>query len=128
MAYPKELLYTQDHEWIKLSEDGKTALIGITDFAQDQLGDIVYIGLPEIEDEVSAEDSVADIESVKSVSDIFSPVTGVVSRINEQLEEAPELVNADSYSAWLFEVSEITEVQENTLSAEEYEKLVAEEA
>ncbi|MBP1041836.1 glycine cleavage system protein GcvH [Vagococcus sp. BWB3-3] len=128
MAYPKELLYTEDHEWIKLSEDGKTALIGITDFAQDQLGDIVYIGLPEIEDEVSAEDSVADIESVKSVSDIFSPVTGVVSRINEQLEEAPELVNADSYSAWLFEVSEITEVQENTLSAEEYEKLVAEEA
>ncbi len=128
MAYPTELLYTEDHEWIKLSEDGKTALIGITDFAQDQLGDIVYIGLPEIADEVSAEDSVADIESVKSVSDIFSPVTGVVSRINEQLEEAPELVNADSYSAWLFEVDEVTEVQENTLSAEEYEKLVAEEA
>lgn len=128
MAYPKELRYTDDHEWIKLSEDGKTALIGITEFAQDQLGDIVYIGLPEVDDEVSAEESVADIESVKSVSDIFSPVTGVVSRINEALEEAPELVNADSYSAWLFEVGNVTEVQEATLSAEEYEKLVAEEA
>ncbi|WP_314067387.1 glycine cleavage system protein GcvH [uncultured Vagococcus sp.] len=128
MAYPTELLYTEDHEWIKLSEDGKTALIGITEFAQDQLGDIVYIGLPEVDDEVSAEDSVADIESVKSVSDIFSPVSGVVSRINEELEDAPELVNADSYSAWLFEVGSVTEVQENTLSADEYEKLVAEEA
>lgn len=128
MAYPTELLYTEDHEWIKLSEDGKTALIGITEFAQDQLGDIVYIGLPEVDDEVSAEDSVADIESVKSVSDIFSPVSGVVSRINEELEDAPELVNADSYSAWLFEVGSVTEVQENTFSADEYEKLVAEEA
>lgn len=128
MTYPKELIYTEDHEWIKLSEDGKTALIGITEFAQDQLGDIVYIGLPEVDDEVSAEESVADIESVKSVSDIFTPVTGVISRINEDLEEGPELVNADPYGAWLFEVGNVTEVQENTLSADEYEKLVAEEA
>lgn len=128
MAYPNELLYTEDHEWIKLSEDGKTALIGITEFAQDQLGDIVYIGLPEVADEVSAEDSVADIESVKSVSDIFTPVSGVISRVNEALEEAPESVNANPYEAWLFEVGDVTEVQENTLSAEEYQKFVAEEA
>ena len=128
MAYPKELLYTEDHEWIKLSEDGQTALIGITEFAQEQLGDIVYIGLPDVGDEVTAEESIADIESVKSVSDIFTPVTGVIARINEALDDGPELVNADPYGAWLFEVGSVSEVQENTLSADEYEKLVAEEA
>lgn len=127
MTFPAELIYTEDHEWVKLSEDGKTALVGITEFAQDQLGDIVFIGLPEVGDEVSAEDSVADIESVKSVSDIFSPATGVISKINEDLEDGPELVNSDPYGAWLFEVNEITEMMENTLSAEEYAQLVKEE-
>ena len=127
MSFPTELLYTSEHEWFKLSEDGKTALIGITEFAQEQLGDIVFVGLPEVGDQVTAEDSVADIESVKSVSDIFTPVTGTISRINEELEEGPELVNADPYGAWLFEVSEITDVQIDTLNAAEYEKLVAEE-
>lgn len=127
MTFPKELTYTADHEWIKFSDEGKTALIGITEFAQSQLGDIVYIGLPEVDETVSAEDSIADIESVKSVSDIFTPVSGTVSKINEELEESPELVNSDPYGAWLFEISDITEVQAETLTAAEYEKLVAEE-
>ncbi len=127
MSFPAELLYTEDHEWVKLSEDGKTALIGITEFAQEQLGDIVFIGLPEVGDEVSIEDSVADIESVKSVSDIFTPVSGIISKINEELEDGPELVNADPYGAWLFEVNQITAVTENTLSPAEYTELVKEE-
>lgn len=127
MSFPAELIYTEEHEWIKYDEEAKTALVGVTEFAQSELGDIVYIGLPEVGAEVNAEDSIAEIESVKSVSDIFTPVTGIISRVNEELEDGPELVNADPYGAWLFEIKDVSEIQENTLTGVEYEALVKEE-
>ena len=127
MAFPVELMYTEEHEWVKLAADGKTALVGISEFAQSELGDIVFIGLPEVGSEVTISEAVAEIESVKSVSDIFSPVTGVISQVNADLEDGPELINADPYGAWLFEVSNISAVQENMLTAAEYETLVKEE-
>lgn len=126
MEYPKELLYSKSHEWVKLIEDDK-ALIGITDFAQDQLGDIVFVNLPEVDDEVLIDESFADVESVKAVSDIYSPVNGTITKINEELIDAPELINENAYEAWLIEVSNISEKCE-LLTAEEYEAFVAEEA
>lgn len=128
MNVPEKLFYTEEHEWVAFSEDKKVATVGITDFAQDQLGDIVFVGLPEIGDVVNTGDSLADIESVKSVSDIYSPVSGKVVEVNEALLDQPELVNEAPYDQWLFKIEEVSDIQENLLRKEAYENLIAEEA
>lgn len=128
MNVPEKLFYTEEHEWVAFSEDKKVATVGITDFAQDQLGDIVFVGLPEIGDVVNMGDSLADIESVKSVSDIYAPVSGKVVEVNEALLDQPELVNEAPYDQWLFKIEEVSDIQENLLQKEAYENLMAEEA
>ena len=128
MNVPEKLFYTEEHEWVAFSEDKKVATVGITDFAQDQLGDIVFVGLPEIGDVVNTGDSLADMESVKSVSDIYSPVSGKVVEVNEALLDQPELVNEAPYDQWLFKIEEVSDIQENLLQKEAYENLIAEEA
>lgn len=123
---PAELKYSASHEWIK-EEDG-VFVIGLTDYAQSALGDIVFINLPEEGDEVTAGESFADVESVKAVSDVFSPVTGAVCAVNEALLDDPAQVNEDPYGAWLVKVENVTATEE-LLDAEGYAAVVeAEEA
>lgn len=117
MNTPKELLYTKSHEWVKL--EGDVAVIGLTDFAQDQLGDLVFVNLPEAGETMEAGAVFADVESVKAVSDVYSPVSGTVEEINEELLDAPEKINEDPYGAWLVKVKDVTE-KEELLSAEAY--------
>ena len=125
MNTPKELLYTKSHEWVLFTEDG-CARIGLTDYAQSSLGDLVFVNLPQEGDNLTKEEAFADVESVKAVSDVFSPVTGVVSKVNEALMDAPEMINQSPYEAWLIEASDISE-KEELLSADDYEKVVAQE-
>ena len=125
MNFPKELKYTRTHEWIRF--DGDSAYIGITDFAQDQLGDLVFVNLPEEGDDVLAGEPFADVESVKAVSDVNSPVTGVVEEVNEDLADAPEKMNEDPYEAWFVKVGEIS-AQVELLDAKEYEAFAESEA
>lgn len=123
---PAELKYSASHEWIK-EEDG-IFVIGLTDYAQSALGDIVFINLPEEGDEVTAGESFSDVESVKAVSDVFSPVTGTVCAVNEELLDDPAQVNEDPYGAWLIKVENVT-ATEDLLDAEGYAAVVeAEEA
>ncbi len=124
MNNPIELKYTKDHEWIKM--EGDVAVIGISDFAQDALGDVVFINLPEVGDAVSAGEAFGDVESVKAVSDVNSPVTGVVCAVNEELVDAPELLNEDPYANWIIKVENITAYEE-LLEAAAYEAFCAEE-
>ena len=124
MNYPAELKYSKSHEWIKM--DGDVAVIGISDFAQDALGDVVFINLPAEGDEVTAGESFGDVESVKAVSDLICPVTGVICAVNEELLDAPELLNKDAYAAWIIKVENITD-QEELLDAAAYEAFCAEE-
>ncbi len=124
MNYPTDLLYTKSHEWVRL--DGDTAVVGISDFAQDALGDVVFVNLPAVGDEVIAGESFGDVESVKAVSDLISPVTGVVCQINEALEDAPENLNEDPYGAWIIKVEAVTG-KEELLGAADYEAHCAEE-
>ena len=98
MHFPKELKYTKTHEWVRFTDDN-TAYIGITDYAQDQLGDLVFVNLPAEGDELTAGESFADVESVKAVSDVNSPVTGTVKQVNEELADAPEKMNEAPYEA-----------------------------
>ena len=121
MNCPNELQYSKSHEW--LSEDG---VVGISDFAQDALGDVVFITLPQVGDEVVAGESFGDVESVKAVSDLISPVTGVICEVNEALEDSPELLNEDPYGAWIIKVENITD-KEELLDAAAYEAFCAEE-
>jgi glycine cleavage system H protein len=121
MNFPSELLYSKSHEWVQ-TLDEKTARIGITDFAQHELGDLVFVNLPEIGDEAEKGKRIADVESVKAVSDIFSPLSGVVKAVNEDVLDKPELINSDPYGTWLVEIGEISD-REEFLSAGEYEKL-----
>lgn len=124
MNYPTELKYSKSHEWVKI-EDG-VAVIGISDFAQDALGDVVFINLPQVGDEVTAGESFGDVESVKAVSDVISPVSGVVCAVNDELEDAPETLNSDPYGAWIIKVENVTE-EEELLDAAAYEAFCAEE-
>ncbi len=126
MTRPAELNYLSTHEWVKFIDE-TTALVGITDFAQEQLGDIVFVELPEVDAEVTKGDQVAEVESVKTVSDIYTPFSGVISKINPDLEDAPESVNESPFESWLFEVSGITE-KEELLTVEQYNEVVEEEA
>ena len=126
MELREELLYSKSHEWVK--EEGDIAIIGLTDFAQSELGDLVFVNLPEEGDEVTVGEAFSDVESVKAVSDVYSPVSGIVCEINEELLDAPELINENANDAWFIKVEGITAKAEELLSPEEYEAFCAEEA
>jgi glycine cleavage system H protein len=126
MAYPANYKYTKEHEWIAV--EGNIGSIGITDYAQDSLGDIVFVELPKVGDTLEAGKTFGSIESVKSVSDLFSPVSGTVTAINEHLTNAPETINAEANTTWILklELSDPTQV-EALLSAADYEAFISEE-
>ena len=124
MTIPVELKYSRSHEWVR-EEDGVT-VVGISDFAQDALGDVVFINLPQEGDECTAGDAFGDVESVKAVSDLVSPVTGTVCAVNEDLLDAPELLNQDPYGAWIIKVENVTD-SEDLLDADAYEAFCATE-
>lgn len=126
MKVAKDLLYSNDHEWVKV--EGDQAFIGISDFAQNQLGDIVYVELPEIDDELEKEDSFSAIESVKAAADVYMPVGGTVVEANEALLDDPALINSDPYDNWIIKVtlSDKAELDE-LMTSEEYENFIAEE-
>lgn len=126
--YPKELKYDREHEWVRM--DGDVATIGISDFAQDQLGEVVYVDLPSVGDVVATGESFGEVESVKSVSELFSPVSGEIVEVNNELDDAPELVNNDSYGdGWMIKVKvdNLSEV-DALMDADGYEAYLAEEA
>ena len=122
---PADLKYTKSHEWV--SEGGDVLTVGLTDYAQDALGDLVFVNLPEEGDEAIAGEAICDVESVKAVSDVYSPATGTVAEVNEELLDAPEAINESPYDAWLFKLEEVTETEE-LLDAAEYEEFCAQEA
>ncbi len=126
MNLPEELKYTKQHEWIKL--DGETATIGITDFAQNQLTDIVFVDLPEKGKQVEKDKVAMVVESVKSVSDIFSPLSGEIVEVNSELSDNPEQINKDPYDkGWMFKLKlSKKEEYETLMSAEDYKKFVEE--
>jgi len=126
MAYPANYKYTKEHEWI--SVEGTTGTVGITDYAQRSLGDIVFVELPKVGDVLEAGKTFGSVESVKAVSDLYAPVSGTVTAINEELKDAPERVNADANATWMLklELKDATEL-DKLLSAADYEKFVSEE-
>jgi glycine cleavage system H protein len=126
MAYPANYKYTKEHEWIAV--EGNIGSIGITDYAQDSLGDIVFVELPKVGDALEAGKTFGSIESVKSVSDLFSPVSGTVTAINEHLTNAPETINAEANTTWILklELNDPTQV-DALLSAADYEAFISEE-
>lgn len=124
MLYPDDLKYSKTHEWVDVVSG--VATVGISDFAQDALGDVVFVNLPAVGDEVVAGESFGDVESVKAVSDLICPVTGVVCAVNEELDDAPENLNKDPYGAWIIKVKDITD-EEELLDAAAYEAFCAEE-
>lgn len=123
MKFPAELKYTKDHEWLQDNGDG-TVLVGITDFAQSELGDLVFVNLPTEGDEVTADESFCDVESVKAVSDVMSPCTGIIDEVNGELDDEPQLLNEDPYGAWIVKIKDISAYSETLMSADEYEVLV----
>ena len=126
MAYPESYRYTKEHEWISVA--GTVGSVGITDYAQSALGDIVFVELPKVGDALEADKIFGSIESVKSVSDLFSPVTGTVSAINETLTGAPETINADANTTWIMKVELSDPAQvDGLLTAADYEKFIGEE-
>lgn len=122
MNFPEELMYTKTHEWVKM-EDDTTAYVGLSDYAQDALGDLVFVNLPEAGDTVSAGETFADVESVKAVSDVYSPVSGTVAEVNEELLDAPESINESPYDAWFIKVEGVSG-QDGLMSASEYEAYI----
>jgi glycine cleavage system H protein len=125
MNIPSELKYTKDHEWIKI--EGDTAIVGITDFAQGELGDIVYVEVDTLDETLDAEEVFGTVEAVKTVSDLFLPLSGEIIEFNENLEEEPEKVNADPYGeGWMIKLKFSDESQiANLLSAEDYKALIS---
>jgi len=127
MEFPEDLKFSKEHEWVLV--EGSVATVGITDYAQDQLGDIVFVELPAVGDKVSKEDAFGVVESVKAVSDIYAPVSGKVVEVNDDLPENPEMLNEDPYGdGWIIkiEMNDPEELQD-LMSAAEYEEYVAEE-
>ncbi len=123
-SVPAELKYTKSHEWVK-EEDG-LYVVGLTDFAQEALGDIVFINMPEEGDDVVSGESFADVESVKAVSDVFSPVSGTVAEVNEELIDEPALINQEPYEQWLIKVKDVSDTEE-LMDAAAYEEFCANE-
>ena len=120
------LYYSESHEWVKV--EGNLAIVGITDFAQHAMGDLSYVDMPEVDDEVNAGDEFGAVESVKAASDLYSPVSGTVVEINEELEDAPELLNQDAFANWIMkvEMSDPSEL-ENLMDSATYEAMCANE-
>ena len=126
MEYPEELRYTREHEWARV--EGNVVRVGITDFAQDALGDVVYVDLPEAGTEVRSAEPFGEVESTKSVSDVYSPVSGTVVDRNATVEESPELINSDPYGdGWLVAIEAPESAAEGLLKAEEYHEFLGEE-
>lgn len=124
MQFPDELKYSKEHEWVKM--DGDVAIIGITEFAQDELGDIVYVEQPKVGAQVSQNNQFGVVESVKTVSDLYSPVTGEVIEVNDEVSSSPELINKDSYGeGWIIKVktSDAAEL-DSLLSADDYKQMI----
>jgi glycine cleavage system H protein len=126
MTYPESYRYTKEHEWIEV--EGTTAKVGITDYAQNSLGDIVFVELPKVGSTIEKDKVFGSVESVKSVSDLFAPASGTVTAVNEELTTAPEKINTDAHTAWILtlELSDPSEVA-SLLSAEDYQRFIAEE-
>ena len=122
MTNLEQLKYTKSHEWVLENADG-TVTVGLTDYAQKELGDLVFVNLPIEGDEVTAGESFGDVESVKAVSDVFSPVSGTVAEVNEELLDAPQLINEQPYEAWLIKVENVGD-EEELLTAAEYEAFI----
>jgi glycine cleavage system H protein len=126
MAYPKDYRYTKEHEWIQVK--GNTGLVGITDHAQEALGDIVFVELPKVGAQIDAGKSFGTVESVKAVSELYAPASGKVSEINESLNQTPENINKDANTAWMIKLELSDPKQTDALmSADDYEKFIAEE-
>jgi glycine cleavage system H protein len=126
MPYPTDFEYTKEHEWIK--SDGKSATIGITNHAQESLGDIVFVELPKVGSELTAGKTFGSVESVKAVSDLYAPASGTVAEVNSELATAPEKINKDAHAAWMVKITLKNPGELNSLlSAADYEKFVAEE-
>lgn len=125
MTFNPDVKYSKSHEWVRM--DGDVAVIGISDFAQDALGDLVFVNLPQVGDDVTAGEAFGDVESVKAVSDLMSPMTGTVCAINEELLDAPENLNNDPFGAWIIKVENVTDTEE-LLDAAAYEAHCATEA
>ena len=122
MEIPDNLLYTSEHEWILIN--GDTAIVGITDFAQGELGDVIFVELPDVGELVNEKDTVGTIEAVKTVADIFSPLKGTISEVNTELEEMPENINNSPYNnGWILKINNF-ENSKNLLTAEEYKKIL----
>jgi len=127
MAYPTQYRYTREHEWIDV--DGSIGTVGITDYAQNSLGDIVYVDAPKVGDPVTAGATFGSVESVKAVSDLFSPVTGKVTAVNEELKNTPDKINENAHSAWIIKVELANPAElETLLDAAAYEAFIAEES
>jgi glycine cleavage system H protein len=127
MPYPTDFKYTKEHEWIKA--DGKNATVGITNYAQESLGDIVFVEMPKVGSEVVAGKTFGSVESVKAVSDLYAPASGEVTEVNGDLATAPEKINKDAHNAWLIKITLKNPSELNSLlSAQDYEKFVSEEA
>lgn len=124
MNYPNELLYSKTHEWVK--EEGGVFSVGISDFAQNALGDLVFVNMPQVGDEITAGEAFGDVESVKAVSDLISPLSGRVCAVNEELLDAPEKLNSEPYAAWIIKV-ELVSDREELLDAAAYAAFCAEE-
>lgn len=125
MTFPTELKYTKSHEWVKyLSET--TVEVGLTDYAQSELGDLVFVNLPEPGDSVAAGEAFADVESVKAVSDVYAPVSGDIAEVNELLLDSPESINSDPYGAWIARICNVSATDE-LLDVSDYESFIAEE-
>ena len=125
MPYPTDLKYTKDHEWVRVS--GDTAAVGITDYAQQQLGDVVFVELPDVGSTVTAGESFGSIESVKAVSELFAPLTGEVVEVNPRLKDHPETVNSEPFDAWMVRIRlSSAAASESLLDAAAYEALVKE--
>jgi glycine cleavage system H protein len=126
MAYPADYRYTKEHEWIQI--EGNVGTVGITDYAQNSLGDIVFVDLPKVGDSIEAGKSFGSVESVKAVSDLFAPVSGKVTAVNDTLKDAPEKINSDANTTWMLKVQLSDPKQVDTLlSAADYEKFTSEE-
>ncbi|MHB1700224.1 MAG: glycine cleavage system protein GcvH [Acidobacteriaceae bacterium] len=126
MSYPADYKYTKEHEWIEI--DGETGTVGITDYAQNSLGDIVFVELPKVGDKLSAHKVFGSVESVKAVSDLYSPVSGTVTEINEALNDSPEKINSDANTTWILRMKLSAPAEADALlSADDYEKFVSEE-
>ena len=124
MNIPAELKYTKDHEWVKI--EGDTAIVGITDFAQSELGDIVFVDVESVDEELNAGDVFGSVEAVKTVSDLYLPISGKVIEFNEELESEPELVNSDPYGkGWIIKLKIANDAdQSELLSAEQYQEVI----